>query len=117
MKRTAGVLVAVFVFMLVATMVVAGGPDVIELNKVQKSMAPVSFKHAEHQTRAENCQVCHHKSKAEDTELKSCAECHGKDEAAPSYKDALHKGCQPCHKEQKAAGKNPPTKCKECHVK
>ncbi len=119
MKKTALSLIAVLAFITVATLSFAGeGPEVIEINKGQKSMAPVSFKHHEHQTRVDgDCLKCHHTEKAGEKALKPCSDCHGKDEAAPNYKDAMHKGCQPCHKEQAAAGKAAPTKCKECHVK
>jgi len=50
----------------------------------------------------------------------ACVTCHllkeVKDNAIPA-KDAFHKNCQTCHKENVAKGKAAPVKCNECHKK
>ncbi len=120
MKKTVVAAVTFWALVLGATLALAHhGPEVINLDKFKKAMAPVKFEHHKHQDRVNmDCLVCHHMAKAGDTAPKPCSECHqAKAGDAPSYKDALHKNCQGCHKEQKAAGKNPPLKCNECHVK
>ena len=118
MKKIAAVLLVIFAFVAFVPAAMAdNGPETIVIDKAKAKMAPVELKHAEHQKRTEGkCAPCHHKSKEGETP-KACSECHGKVDGAPGYKDAMHKQCQPCHKEQKAAGKNPPTKCMECHKK
>jgi hypothetical protein len=96
MKKTVVAALTFFALLLGASMALAHhGPEVINMDKFKKAMAPVKFQHHQHQDRVN-------------------MDCIGD---APSYKDALHKGCQGCHKEQKAAGKNPPLKCNKCHVK
>lgn len=119
MKKPAVLLSTVLVFLAAATIAFAyHGPETIELNAAQDKMGAVQFNHHKHQDRVEmDCLVCHHTEAKGATELKPCSECHGKVDGAPDYKTAMHKGCQGCHKEQKAAGKNAPTKCTECHVK
>ncbi len=118
-KRVVAV-VTFLALVLGATMALAHhGPEVITIEKFKKAMAPVKFEHHKHQDRVNmDCLKCHHKATAGDTAPKPCSECHQAAAGdAPSYKDAMHKACQGCHKEQKAAGLNPPLKCNECHVK
>ncbi len=117
MKKVAVALVAVFAWVAVA---VAGqGPEVVSIDKFKKAMAPVEFQHHKHQERADGkCTSCHHKAEEGNMAPKACSECHAaKAGDAPSYKDAMHKRCQGCHKEQNAAGKKAPVKCNECHKK
>jgi len=118
MKKSVGILAALAVALVVtAAYAIDNGPATIEINAGQAKMAPVPFQHHEHQTRVEGkCVTCHHKT-ADGEQPASCASCHGKVDGAPDYKKAMHTRCQACHKEQKAAGKNPPLKCTECHVK
>ncbi len=118
MKKSVGILAALAVALVVtAAYAIDNGPATIEINAGQAKMAPVPFQHHEHQTRVEGkCVTCHHTS-AEGEQPASCASCHGKVDGAPDHKKAMHTLCQGCHKEQKAAGKNPPLKCTECHVK
>jgi cytochrome c553 len=117
MKRIIAVLLVTFAVMVIVPVAMAdNGPEVITIDKVQKSFPPVEFKHQEHQKRAGDCKTCHHKTE-EGQAPKACSECHGVDEAAPSFKDAMHKTCKDCHKKMAAEGKTPPTKCPACHVK
>jgi uncharacterized paraquat-inducible protein A len=118
MKKTAVMLVGIVGFLAAATMVLADhGPEVIEIKEIQKKMPPVTFQHLEHQNRVEGkCVTCHHTAK-DGEQPKACSECHGKVDGTPDFKTAMHKKCQGCHKEQKAAGKKAPTKCTECHKK
>ena len=118
MKKLAVVLAMMIAFTGLATVVVAldNGPETIAIEAAKEKMAVVSFEHKKHQERAGDCITCHHTSEG-DAQPTACSSCHGKDEAAPSFKDAMHKKCQPCHKEQNAAGKAAPTKCMECHKK
>ncbi len=117
MKQVAIALIAIFG--LVAVAMAAQGPEVISIDKVKKAMAPIEFQHHKHQERVEGkCTTCHHTEKEGETALKACSECHAAAAAeAPSYKDAMHKRCQGCHKEQNASGKSAPVKCNECHKK
>jgi len=91
----------------------ADGPAEIVIDAAQAKFPPVKFNHAEHQKRAGDCTTCHHKS-VDGEAASSCASCHGKVDGAPSYKDAMHKNCQGCHKKE---GGNAPVKCNGCHVK
>jgi hypothetical protein len=118
MKKGIVIVVAMFAFLGLTSIAMAdNGPETIEINEIQKKMPPVSFKHHEHQKRVEDkCVTCHHTAK-EGEAPKACSECHGKVDGAPDFKTAVHKKCQGCHKEQKAAGKNAPVKCTECHKK
>jgi len=94
------------------------GPETISINAVQKAMPPVKFRHHLHQERvAKDCTVCHHTTKPGDLKPEPCSACHGKNDAIPTYKDAMHKRCQGCHAKMVSEGMNPPTKCNGCHVK
>lgn len=80
------------------------GPAEITL---EASMGNVTFDHAAHQGRVDDCTACHHQG-----EFTNCHSCHdGK--AAPQAKKVFHANCKGCHQEMKQG----PTKCKECHVK
>jgi hypothetical protein len=85
--------------------------DSITIDKGMQKKSAVEFPHKVH-AEAFDCFKCHHTAKAKE-DIKSCFECHGKDASAPSVKDAFHKSCIACHKEQ---GKGP-TKCSACHPK
>lgn len=91
---------------LMTTMVLAqtnGPPEVTYSPK----MGTVTFDHTKHQSTVD-CATCHHTG-----EYISCKSCHGVKSEAPKAKNAFHKQCKNCHKEQKVG----PTKCKECHIK
>lgn len=120
MKRVAMLLAVVFT--VVAAFAYVGavdkGPENITINVIQEKKAPVEFKHHEHQKRVkDDCKACHHATK-EGEQPEKCSKCHMKEAAGdtPDFKKAMHDGCKDCHKKEKAAGKNAPTKCKECHV-
>ncbi|UCG38948.1 MAG: cytochrome c3 family protein [bacterium] len=94
-----------------ATLAVAADPPAqIMIDKGKDTKSGVNFDHAKHSGTID-CFKCHHGAKAKE-EIKSCFDCHGKDASAPTVKDAFHKLCRDCHKEQGQG----PTKCKECHV-
>lgn len=91
-------------------------------------IGPVKFEHKLHQERAGNkCETCHHPSRPEKPATaaqQSCMECHTKPPQAgmktglqAAFHNPLAKGgtCIECHKMQSAQGKNPPTKCMDCH--
>lgn len=119
MKKTAVIIVAVLGLMWGATLAIAGqGPETITIDVVKKAMPAVVFQHHKHQERVKgDCIKCHHKEKPGTTAMRPCRQCHGKIKEAPKFKDAMHKRCKSCHKEMKAAGKNPPLKCSGCHTK
>ena len=78
----------------------------------------VKFDHKKHsETLKVACEKCHHelKGKKPGEVPKGCATCHkAKAEGkTPSAKDAFHKDCQECHKQDKA--KKAPTTCTKCH--
>jgi hypothetical protein len=117
-----GVLVLVCVFLLSAGTVSAEKkmPDTVTLKLEGAKLAPVTFSHITHAEKAKiNCAVCHHKDK-DPKEAQACKTCHQVDgikDNAPAAKDAFHKQCQTCHKENAAKGVKVPTKCAECHKK
>ena len=112
-RKMAVILIAISVVMAFAvTMSIAADPPAqITIDKGMDKKSGVAFNHELH-AEAFDCFKCHHASKTKE-EIKSCFECHGKDANAPNVKDAFHKSCNACHKEQ---GKGP-TKCSECHPK
>jgi hypothetical protein len=78
MKKTVVAALTFFALLLGASMALAHhGPEVINMDKFKKAMAPVKFQHHQHQDRVNmDCIVCHHKEKAGETKLKPCSECH-----------------------------------------
>ncbi len=81
-------------------------------------MPPVPFPHRKHQSIVnQNCQVCHHMDDVTELSPTACSQCHGAMEGVPSFKDAMHKRCQGCHKEMAGQGKPAPVKCTGCHIK
>ncbi len=93
-------------------------PEFILMDNVAKLMPGVAFPHRKHQKIVnQNCKVCHHMDDVTDLSPTACSECHGAMEGVPSFKDAMHKRCQGCHKEMAAQGKPAPVKCTGCHVK
>ena len=86
----------------------------------------VVFPHGKHVAMPLDCKACHHKLDTNPKDYKcTSAGCH--DSTDPSDKSspkspwmAFHKGdsahsCLGCHKKEKAAGKNPPIACNQCH--
>jgi hypothetical protein len=93
-------------------------PAEILIDNIQKMIGPVPFPHAMHQEIVEqDCTVCHHMDEKGDPNPTACSECHGAMEGMPSFKDAMHKKCQGCHKEKNAEGMAAPVKCAGCHQK
>jgi len=106
MKRLMLALVAV-AFLAAGSLAFAdNGPADITLEGGK--MGQIAFGHAAHQAKVTDCTTCHHKG----LDAGKCTSCHGADAAAPKAKDAFHKQCQGCHKEQGG-----PTGCKDCHKK
>ncbi len=82
------------------------------------SYGQVKFDHKKHaETLKTACEKCHHelKGKKPGEVPKACATCHkaAAEGKTPSAKDAFHKDCQECHKQDKA--KKAPTTCTKCH--
>ena len=78
----------------------------------------VKFAHKKHvDTLKVACEKCHHelKGKKPGEVPKGCGTCHkaAAEGKTPSAKDAFHKDCQECHKQDKA--KKAPTTCTKCH--
>jgi len=99
------VLLAVFAIVGSALVAVAQDKGPAEV-KLEAKMGTVTFPHEAHQALTD-CKTCHHTG-----EYAACTSCHDGTKA-PKAKDAFHKRCIDCHKEQKKG----PAKCKECHVK
>lgn len=78
----------------------------------------VVFPHKKHHKELKiKCKTCHHKMD-EVKDKMACRQCHLKKQfEAPRAMTAFHKSCRGCHIKMKKQGKNPPTKCKECHKK
>jgi len=105
MKRILAIMIAVGLVALgTATLVSAdNGPAEI---KLEASMGTVTFPHAAHQAKAD-CTKCHHNG----VDAGKCSSCHD-GAKAPKFKDAAHKLCKDCHKENGVD-----TGCKSCHKK
>jgi hypothetical protein len=78
----------------------------------------VKFGHKKHaETQKIACDKCHHelKGKKPGEVPKNCKSCHkaAAEGKTLSSKDAYHKDCQECHKQDKA--KKAPTTCIKCH--
>ena len=84
----------------------AEGPERIELQA--PSMGTVSFPHALHQSRAADCETCHHKG----VESGKCSSCHEIVKSPPQGRDLFHQVCRNCHKEQGG-----PIHCAGCHTR
>jgi predicted CXXCH cytochrome family protein len=93
-------------------------PDTVTIKIEGSKIAPVKFSHEIHTKKLKNdCSVCHHKDQ-NPKEPQACTACHPPKEAEGATKvakDAFHKLCQTCHKENVAKGVKAPTKCAECH--
>jgi hypothetical protein len=82
-------------------------PSIIKLERYSGGKSAVTFPHRDH-TQNYSCQKCHHKGSGT-----ACFDCHKKTSGeAPSFKDAMHKSCKNCHKNEGGG----PTKCAECHT-
>lgn len=83
----------------------------------------VSFKHEQHATKyGVACEKCHHTLQGKPQETpQACSTCHLKagTPKVPSLRDAVHKTCGECHKEQQTKGKKAPlaSQCNGCHVR
>jgi hypothetical protein len=106
MKKFLLLLTATIFISTIATTVIAvtNGPSEV---KYTPKMGTVTFNHTAHQGLAD-CTTCHHTG-----DYAQCKSCHGISPEAPKAKNAFHKQCKDCHKEDKKG----PTKCKECHIK
>jgi predicted CXXCH cytochrome family protein len=102
------------------------GPAEITL-QTEAAKKPAVFPHKKHQETIE-CATCHHTKTADGKqgpyvagEEAKCETCHNAtdmtDPKLNSLKGAGHELCKGCHKKEKAAGKNAPTKCSGCHPK
>jgi len=89
------------------------------------TQSPVSFSHKKH---AMECKTCHHKlDTSKDVYGCTSKGCHDNADTADktsekSFYRAFHdpaaaNSCLGCHKKEKAAGKNPPVTCPQCHPK
>ena len=102
MKKVLVTLLALSFLAVGAAAVFAAGPSEVTLSA---KMGDVTFPHDAHQEIVSDCTTCHHTGLSEP----NCHSCHGVDDAAPKTKDAFHKSCKGCHKEQGG-----PTGCKDC---
>ena len=92
-----------------------------------KKAKPALFPHKKHQDSGIACGDCHHGKDADGKQtaytdgmkIEKCESCHNKAAGLPAekkistFKDAAHKNCKGCHKEQQKG----PTKCAGCHPK
>ncbi|NOX26130.1 MAG: cytochrome c3 family protein [Deltaproteobacteria bacterium] len=94
------------------------GPETFKLTQV-KRMGSITFTHRKHQGRFE-CKTCHHTKAADGTkgpyvagQEALCNTCH----KGKRFPRKMMKFCKTCHKKMKKEGKNPPVRCRGCHVK
>lgn len=104
-----------------AIVAVAGdAPKAKDVMVFESAKKMVTFNHAEHSEYAEGkCVTCHHKDEVGKETGCSAEGCHpektsGPDDKSVTRKNAFHKQCKNCHKEQ---DKGPYKKCSDCHVK
>ena len=107
MKKIMILLVALSIVSVAAFTAVADENGPAEI-KLEASMGAVTFQHAKHQKRVEDCTTCHHEGVA----AGACTSCHDAKPEAPKAKTVFHALCKSCHKTNDG-----PTKCKGCHVK
>ncbi|OPY76489.1 MAG: Acidic cytochrome c3 precursor [Syntrophorhabdus sp. PtaU1.Bin050] len=95
-------------------------PDALAIKLDGAKLPPVKFSHTVHVEKNKiECATCHHKD-ADPKQPGACTKCHPAVEgkgSTPIAKDAFHKLCQTCHKENSAKGVKAPTACNECHKK
>lgn len=104
MKRIFIVTLAFGILAAGAMVAFAAGPETVVL---PARMGDVTFPHAAHQKMVDGCKTCHHAG----MKTPKCRDCHGDTKGeAPKAKDAFHKLCKSCHKENDG-----PTNCKGCH--
>lgn len=117
MKRWVVTVVGGIGFLSVLVFAQTKAPETIVIKEIQKAKPAVTLSHAEH-SKSFKCTECHHKYQGQGTPPK-CSKCHGKVKEGnkPSLKNAFHKGCKNCHKQEKAKGKKAPTTCSGCHKK
>jgi len=96
MKKVQSIIVAAVVALSFSSVVIAAGPEVIEL---PASKGNVTFPHLKHQEMLKDCTKCH------------ASETGGKIEGFG--KDIAHNTCKKCHSD---SGKGP-TSCGACHKK
>ena len=113
---------AIIAFLVISTVAIAEKtpPETVTLQMEGGKFGVVPFPHKTHVDAEKiDCAKCHHKDKDPKAPEK-CMTCHLAKEVkdnAPLAKDAYHKNCQTCHKEEAAKGKKAPVKCNECHKK
>jgi len=96
----------------------ASVPRNMTFNKNGMEKGEVFFPHLSHnkyvkpEKEAENCQVCHHTTKA-GAQPVACGDCHKLQPTidTPNREKAFHGTCRNCHQEEQAG----PQKCSECH--
>ena len=110
-------------FVLVATIALAGPPDMVKIDAAANKKPGVEFPHKAHMEMVESCDTCHHTNKgltadSDLSQVKACSECHLHPEGdVPDMsqmsmkKNPFHMLCIDCHKTE-AKG---PTKCNDCH--
>lgn len=102
-------------------------------DKLDNRFGDVNWDHELHARGAvDNCQVCHHTTKANNANPQACSECHTKadiadsmfepaplrgmeqkgEKKAPKRRIAFHKKCIGCH----GAVKEGPMSCRDCHA-
>jgi hypothetical protein len=97
----------------------ATGPNVVELNELEKLYDPVRFDHKAHSGMTRfggGCTLCHHHT-PEGGEHPSCRTCHApdvphEDSDQPGLKGAYHRQCLGCHREWEGE-----TSCEICHTR
>jgi len=110
-KQIASVSLLIALFVATALAVVNKGAETIILDG--GSRGQVHFPHHRHQTRLEDCQICHEIFPQEKGSIERF-----KAEGKLAKKQVMNKLCIKCHKAEAAAG-NPsgPRTCTQCHVR
>jgi len=112
MSRYTLMLFIIFACLLGVNLTQAAFPEFIEF---ESKTGNVSFSHGLHTgLEGVGCDDCHHMGMD-----KGCHDCHKKEAIGPLFnaREALHRQCIGCHKEDQEAGKatGPVKDCKGCH--
>ena len=78
-----------------------------------KKADPVTFSHARHQERLNDCKICHNNFKQEPGAIQAAISA-----GDLKSKQVMNKTCLKCHRKKTSTGKKQgPTSCKACHKK
>lgn len=124
MKRTAVVLILTLLAVATVALAAQQPPEEVVIDAAADKQSAVTFPHADHLERVDDCTTCHHTAEGltleSDVKVETCSACHlDPEEGVPGMremslkKNPFHMVCVDCHKTEEKG----PTKCFDCHPK